>query len=169
MSAFGWEDFFESVSLVDEILRNGSNFGEMDFATRDYYRHASRRSIARFQSHEIDVAKRAVERAKRARAELHGDGQPSDERKADPGYYLISAGRIDFERELGFRVAWRRGLLRLYVRLPSRAIWAPSQYLPRLFWRLPLAHARDLGVSAPYLWRCSACLLRSRCRTWRSR
>src|ERR1700752_4940970 len=30
MSEFGWEDFFESVSLVDEVLRNGSNFGEMD-------------------------------------------------------------------------------------------------------------------------------------------
>ena len=39
-SAFDWSAFFESVSLVDEILRDGSNFGEMDFATRDHYRHA---------------------------------------------------------------------------------------------------------------------------------
>jgi len=39
-SAFDWQEFFESVSLVDEILRHGSNFAEMDFATRDRYRHA---------------------------------------------------------------------------------------------------------------------------------
>ena len=40
MSAWDWDDFFESVSLVDAILRDGTNFDEMDFATRDYYRHA---------------------------------------------------------------------------------------------------------------------------------
>ena len=40
MSAFDWHEFFESVSLVDEVLRDGSHFAEMDFATRDYYRHA---------------------------------------------------------------------------------------------------------------------------------
>jgi cyclic beta-1,2-glucan synthetase len=39
MSAFDWNEFFETVSLVDEILRSGSNFAEMDFSTRDYYRH----------------------------------------------------------------------------------------------------------------------------------
>ena len=39
-SDFDWQDFFESVSLVDQVLRAGSNFAEMDFSTRDYYRHA---------------------------------------------------------------------------------------------------------------------------------
>ncbi len=39
-SAYDWHTFFESVSPVDEVLRNGSNFAEMDFATRDYYRRA---------------------------------------------------------------------------------------------------------------------------------
>src|ERR1700722_11428819 len=34
MTAFDWNEFFESISLVDEILRSGSNFGDMDFATR---------------------------------------------------------------------------------------------------------------------------------------
>ena len=35
-----WHEFVESVSLVDEILRRETNFGELDFATRDTYRHA---------------------------------------------------------------------------------------------------------------------------------
>ena len=40
MSTSDWNDFFESVSLIDEVLRDGSDFARMDFATRDYYRHA---------------------------------------------------------------------------------------------------------------------------------
>src|SRR5579863_8227345 len=60
-SAFDWEAFFESVSLVDEVLCNGSNFGEMDFATRDYYRHAIE-DLSRGSAHsEIEVAQRAVQ------------------------------------------------------------------------------------------------------------
>src|SRR5277367_5346079 len=150
-SAFDWEAFFESVSLVDEVLRSGSNFGEMDFVTRDYYRHAIE-DLSRGSSHsEIEVAQRAVQRAKRARAELRGDGHPPDERKADPGYYLISRGRLDFERELGFHVAWRRGVLRLYVRAAVPGYLGTIALMTALILALPLAHARELHVSAPIL------------------
>ena len=150
-SAFDWEAFFESVSLVDEVLRSGSNFGDMDFATRDYYRHAIE-DLSRGSSHsEIEVAQRAVQRAKRARAELHNDGQPPDERKADPGYYLISRGRLDFERELGFQIAWRRGVLRLYVRAAVPGYLGTIAVMTALILALPLAHAGELGVSAPVL------------------
>src|SRR5580692_2444120 len=150
-SAFDWEEFFESVSLVDEVLRNGSNFGEMDFATRDYYRHAIE-DLSRGSAHsEIEVAQRAVQRAKRSRAELHEDGHPPDERKADPGYYLISRGRLEFERELGFQVAWRRGVLRVYVRHAVPGYLGTIALMTALILALPLAHARELHVSAPIL------------------
>src|SRR6202167_4568323 len=150
-SAFDREEFFESVSLVDEVLRNSSNFGEMDFATRDYYRHAIE-DLSRGSAHsEIEVAQRAVQRAKHARAELHNDGQPPDERKADPGYCLISRGRLDFEKELGFQVAWRRGVLRLYVRNAVPGYLCTIVVMTALILALPLAHARELGVSIPFL------------------
>ena len=150
-SAFDWEEFFESVSLVDEVLRSGSNFGEMDFATRDYYRHAIE-DLSRGSAHsEIEVAQRAVQRAKRSRAELHGDGHPPDERKADPGYYLISRGRLEFERELGFQVAWRRGVLRVYVRHAVPGYLGTIALMTALILALPLAHARELHVSAAIL------------------
>src|SRR5579862_8386759 len=104
MSAFDWQDFFESVSLVDEILRSGSNFSEMDFATRDHYRHAIE-DLSRGTSYsEIEIARRAIERTKRPSRAGHNGSEVSDDRRADPGYYLIAQGRIDFERELGFRV-----------------------------------------------------------------
>src|ERR1700681_4539049 len=114
-SAFDWHEFFESVSIVDEILRKGSNFAEMDFVTRDYYRHAIE-DLSRGSSHsEIEIARRAVQHAKRSSAKLQGREKEGDARLADPGYYLIAQGRLAFEREIGFRVPWRRRFLRLYV------------------------------------------------------
>jgi cyclic beta-1,2-glucan synthetase len=61
---FDWEAFFESVSLVDQVLRDGSNFAAMDFATRDAYRHAIEDLSSGSDYSEIEVAEHAVHRSK---------------------------------------------------------------------------------------------------------
>ena len=150
-SAFDWQSFFEGVSLVDEILRNGSNFGEMDFATRDQYRHAIE-DLSRGSDHtEIDVAQRAVRRARRSSADPQSDGQPNTDKQSDPGFYLIAQGRPAFERELGFHLAWRRWLLRLYVRAAVPGYLGTIAILTAIILAIPLAHAQELGVSVKYL------------------
>ena len=59
ISELDWAEFFESVSLVDEELRAGSDFAAMDFPTRDRYRRAIE-ELARGSAHsEIDVARAA--------------------------------------------------------------------------------------------------------------
>ncbi len=99
MSALDWTAFFEDVSLVDKELRARSDFATMDFASRDGYRHAIE-ALARGSGRtELDVTRHALARAGRIRA------RPADRsgaREADPGYYLVGAGRRNFERELGF-------------------------------------------------------------------
>ena len=40
ISDVDWAELFESVSLVDDVLRAGSGFAQMDFATRNLYRNA---------------------------------------------------------------------------------------------------------------------------------
>ena len=40
VSALDWAKIFESSSLVDAALRSESAFAEMDFPTRNRYRHA---------------------------------------------------------------------------------------------------------------------------------
>jgi cyclic beta-1,2-glucan synthetase len=58
MSAVDWAEFFESVSLADDMLRAESNFADMDFPTRDRYRHAIE-ELARGSGHpELEVARR---------------------------------------------------------------------------------------------------------------
>lgn len=100
ISELDWAEFFESVSLVDEELRIGCDFIAMEFATRDRYRRAIE-DLARGSIHsEIDVTRAAIVAAKRAEAD-HQAG--SDQRRRDPGYYLIGPGRRAFEAELTFR------------------------------------------------------------------
>ena len=150
MSEFDWQAFFESVSLVDKVLRDGSNFAEMDFATRDYYRHAIE-DLARGSKHsEIEVAELALHRAKKARAE-RTDGQPPDDRRSEPGYYLISHGRWSFERELEFHVPWRRWILRQYVRAAVPGFLGTIAVLTAVILAFPLFRAREMGLHTGYL------------------
>ena len=154
MTAFDWHDFFESVSLVDEVLRNGSMFAEMDFSTRDYYRHAIE-ELSRGSKHpEIEIAKRALQHARHALAGHNGDA-PNHlshlNHAGDPGYYLVSKGRVQFERELGFRAPWRQKLLRLYVRTALPGYLGTILVLTCLILALPMFHSWEHGVSKLYL------------------
>ena len=146
MMDFDWHEFVESVSLVDEVLRSETNFGEMDFATRDSYRHAIE-DLSRGSDHkEIEIAEHVIHRIKRARTEPLVDRQPREDRTTDPGYYLISAGRIGFERELGFRVPWKTRLLRLYMRSAAAGYLGTIALGTTLIATLPLLHERKAGV-----------------------
>ena len=114
MSGIDWKELFESVSLVDEVLRDAGDFAALDFSTRDLYRRALE-ELARGSTHsEIDVARLASVAAKEA------GGVPSKgadvPREQDPGHYLIGKGRPAFERGLGFRVPIRKWLARANTR-----------------------------------------------------
>ena len=92
MSAVDWAEFFESVSLVDAVLRADSDFAAMDFPTRDRYRHAIEK-LARGSGHtEIEVARHAIAAAKRAAPEGPNRDGATARREREPGYYLISRG-----------------------------------------------------------------------------
>ncbi len=113
LSSIDWADFFESVSLVHESLCDGTRVREMDFSTRDQYRHAVE-ELSRGSGHdELDVARRAVRMAGDAAA--RGDATAGACR-SDPGYYLIAEGRSRLEKDLGFRVPARQWVRRVWVR-----------------------------------------------------
>jgi cyclic beta-1,2-glucan synthetase len=159
ISAFDWAAFFESVSLVDDALAAHPGYRASEFATRDRYRHAVEELARGARRTEVEVARRAVERAAAAGRAADGpavagaadqaagapnpesaapvaeapgpaDAPPGGEaidaaadRRGDPGYYLIAAGRVGFERELGYRVPLRRWLRRAFL------AWATPGYL----------------------------------------
>jgi len=105
ISEIDWANFFQSVSLVDAALRAATDFEAMDFATRDLYRRAIER-LARGSGHtELDVAHRAIARARKA-AQLSPQGKLSD-RDRDPGYYPRRQRRAQF-RTRTWISPWRR-------------------------------------------------------------
>ena len=146
-SAFDWQDFVESVSLVDEILRAGSDFGAMDFSTRDKYRHAVEELSRGSRYSEIEVAKCAVQKARKARIDARNDGQPHQDPTMDPGYYLISRGRPAFERELGFRLPLERRLMRWYVAAAVPGYLGTIAVVTAMILALPLEDARYAGAT----------------------
>jgi cyclic beta-1,2-glucan synthetase len=101
LSEMDWADFFEEVSLVDAHLRDGSSFGNMDFATRNRYRTAIEIVARRTDHTEIEVAEISMALA------AAGDTDHS----RDPGYWLIDAGRATLEEKLNYSPSRR---LRLY-------------------------------------------------------
>ena len=112
MSAVDWRELFESVSLVDAMMRAERDFAALDFATRDLYRRAIE-EIARGSGHsEIEVTRLALLAAKRTGDEAQSEDDTVSARKWDPGYHLIAEGRPAFERAIGFHVTIRGWLVR---------------------------------------------------------
>ena len=100
MSSIDWQKLFDEISVVDAILRDGSNFAELDLPTRQLYRSAIEQ-LARGSAHsEVEVAKLALQEAGRDYGDI---GAAMTARRHEPGYYLITRGRVDFERVIGYR------------------------------------------------------------------
>jgi cyclic beta-1,2-glucan synthetase len=99
LSDVDWPEFFESVSLVDELLRSKSGFASMDFASRDLYRRAIEQLARGSGQTELAIASAALS-AGDTSAEVDGGDAG---RRRDPGYHLIGAGRRVFERTVGYR------------------------------------------------------------------
>jgi len=100
LSDVDWPEFFESVSLVDQLLRAGSEFAAMDFSTRDLYRRAIERFGRGSKLTELEIAAAALAAAN---ASVASDVERDAARGRDPGYYLVANGRDTFEAAIGYR------------------------------------------------------------------
>src|SRR3954465_12038832 len=112
VSTFDWSEFFESVSLVEQVRRRvpGSVYGRMDFASRDRYRHAVESLAEPTGDSQVRVALKSVERARQIAERM------PDAADAHIGHYLIGAGRQQFERGIGWEPGLRVRLGRLFFR-----------------------------------------------------
>jgi cyclic beta-1,2-glucan synthetase len=172
-----WSDFVESVSLVDEVLRGTGAFGDMDFATRDRYRHAIE-ALARSSGRtELEVTKAVTDLAREPAADAtaqagdgtasaaHGTAPPADgtlrpaqpaalgpdDRQRDPGWYLISDGRPVLERALHVRIAPAERLRRAFVARAVPGYLGTLGFVCAIILALPGILASGEGTAAPTL------------------
>ena len=120
LGSVDWREFVETMSVVETTLREdvGQVYAQMDFATRDHYRHVIEKIAKRSRLQENEIARHAIALAQTA-AGIHGKGN----RRAHVGYYLIDDGLPQLEQVAkahlsplyALNSAARRTPLRLYL------------------------------------------------------
>lgn len=123
-----WQDFIETMSIVDHTLHLDptGTYGNMDFATRDDYRHAIERLARLSFIPENEVAKVAIALAKsKADPALAANENENPEKVqcAHVGFYLIDKGTKQLEKSLGIKLSlwqkmsWygRKHILKVYL------------------------------------------------------
>ena len=125
MSAIDWPLFFDRVSLVEQILREdpAGAYAEMDFPTRDRYRHSVEQLAKGSKQPELQVAE--MRRGTGPAAQLSDPEQrPPSSRRLLPD---SRAGGSRSNSDCTTRPSARERLARFFFRIRRSAISAPSR------------------------------------------
>ena len=114
LSTTDWREFVEQTSIVEQTLRRdpAGVYANMDFHTRDNYRHVVERIAKKSEYSEQAVAELVVQYA--------GENylRNTDRRTTHVGYYLQGAGLRLVERTTGTRLSFQEQANRLIRRIP---------------------------------------------------
>jgi cyclic beta-1,2-glucan glucanotransferase len=139
LASLDWPGFFESASLVEEVLRQdpAGVYAGTDFETRDACRHVVERIAKRCRRTEIEVAGAALQLAARG---ARGAERPASEPPAPRAegstlnaqhstlnasalghiaYYLIDDGCRELERRLDYHPPFRESVYRFILAHPT--------------------------------------------------
>lgn len=130
-----WLNWFESVSRIDEVLREGTDYNHLDKSTRNEYRNAIERIARRAPIEEIEVAEIAI----RLAGGFEGDC------KTMSGHYLAGDRIQELEEACSYRPAWNERLFRTYRKAGWLGIIVPGVTLSLAMvalaaYMLPLRH-----------------------------
>jgi cellobiose phosphorylase len=140
LSAMDWKEFVETLSVVEMTLRSdpADVYSDMDFSTRDRYRHSVETLARHGDLSETEVARKSIELAAGG---IRGKGH--DDRTAHVGYYLIDKGYPLLEQAIGVRRPWQttieRGIHRRPLAFYAGGVGALSLFATYGFVRAALA------------------------------
>jgi cyclic beta-1,2-glucan synthetase len=149
VSSIDWPAFFERVSVVERLLRGdpSGHYALMDFPTRDRYRHSVEQMAKRARKGETTVARKALELAEAARV-----SDPEHDRRHHVGYYLISRGRFELERTIGYSPILRERFARFAFKHPALGYLGNIAVMTGLSVASLVAYAAGQGASRAELW-----------------
>ena len=115
LGAIDWRDFVETKSVVEKTLREdpAGVYGNMDFSTRDRYRHVVERKAKSSRLSESEMAQKAVQMAQEGAAQ---NGR--DDPRAHVGFYLIDKGVAQLDRIAEVRLSTSEAVRRMSSRFP---------------------------------------------------
>lgn len=119
LSQLSWREIFELVSPIDQILSQDpvNVYAQMDFNSRDNYRHQIEVLARRSNHKEGEIANLVLQRAQKGK----------DQATNHVGYYLIDRGRIDLEKSINYKPDWVHFIRRQMTLYPT------SVYLGGIF------------------------------------
>jgi len=118
LDAVDWRRFVESMSIVEKTLLTDPTgiYGQMDFRSRDRYRHRVEQLSRLAKVSEESVAATAVRLANGGGDA--GDNHADPERARHVGYYLVDRGQPALEKEIGAGFSFGAFFKRLARRFP---------------------------------------------------
>jgi cyclic beta-1,2-glucan synthetase len=145
-SALDWREYFESVSLVEQVLQRDPSgaYGRMDFLSRDRQRQAVEELAAPSGDAQVRVALRAIESAREA--VIHGS---TADRAAHVGYHLIDRGRAELEIDVAYRPRLASRIRRFVFAHATVVYLWPIAVMTAVLVAASAAYARHGGASAP--------------------
>ena len=159
LAMMDWREFVETMSVVEQALREDPNgtYGQMDFATRDRYRHVTEQIARRGKLVEVDVAKAALRlaRAHAAGTDANDSGAHdvnTHDVRAHVGYYLIDDGRRALEDALSLRYGIGAKLRKTARRIPLLAYTLPIAVIVAIFTSALILEAPPLVQGRGWLW-----------------
>ena len=156
LESMDWRKFVEETSVVEKALHNdpAGTYSQMDFATRDRYRHTVER-IARFSLHsEEEIALLAV---KLSQDSVESKG--SEDRSAHVGFYLIDKGLPELERTAGMRLSLMESLSRTIYQFPLLCYLGAITLVTAITSAAVLGQAYELGSGGGMLFLASVFLV----------
>jgi cellobiose phosphorylase len=114
LSSNDWREFVESTSIVEQTLRTDSAgiYGDMDFFTRDHYRHAVEKLAKAGNMTEKEIAEYAINLT---RENQTAGGDPALQHV---GYYLVDKGVKHIEKAAAVKRGFGESVRRQLGRMP---------------------------------------------------
>ncbi len=130
LSSIDWRDFFEEVSVVEPVLHAdpAGYYSQMDFNTRDRYRHVIEKIAKQTEVDELSIATKVIAFANESLKE-----NSSDQEKAHIGYYLIGEGQNQLEEEFVYTPNIRERIQKFILGNPNLIYFGLFIILQALF------------------------------------
>ena len=120
-----WPVWFESVSRLDEALRQGSDYSDLDFGSRNKYRNTIERLARRSGKTEIEVTETALAMTAEDAAAQQGEA----DYEANVAAFLVGKKRRLLEKRIGYTPSILQRIVRFGRRLEWLSIAGPNVLL----------------------------------------
>ncbi|WEX77355.1 cyclic beta-(1,2)-glucan synthase [Sinorhizobium numidicum] len=138
-----WAVWFESVSKVDALLREGTDYAALDFGSRNKYRDTIEKLARRSGHSEQEVTEIAIEMVEEAKAAAAAEA-PLQE--PNVGFFLVGDERKRLEARIGYSPSVAQRIVRFARKLDWFAIAGPNVLLTILAMIAVYAFVSPMGI-----------------------